>query len=335
MWTLHQLQQRLESSISADSQHVHDEGPATAGQGMKSNLAALPSHEAVVDDASILADREINVTEPPWGFSEEELTRFPALKRRNFWCIQRHQARALHYDLRMQLDGATVSWAVPKGLLGISRTGEANRMAVETTLHPISYTVYEGADGRVLPSGQWAGTLLWDIGYYEIGYHDEVDSDQDSPPQKRRKLNATASGRLKESPDDPTGRHEENKFREAFNKAPTAKKPRSIHFTLKGGRKMTNHSYILILPTANRISQTMLRDGREKKTWFISLPRGIQGYPWGKGGEEGEESGRSVKSGLTLREVCRQRPVGKRMWQAELAAFAGWSDRVDELKGLT
>ena len=37
------------------------------------------------------------------------------------------------------------------------------------------------------------------------------------------------------------GRHEENKFREAFNKAPTSKKPRSIHFTLKGGRKVSSH----------------------------------------------------------------------------------------------
>ena len=60
--------------------------------------------------------------------------------------------------------------------------------------------------------------------------------------------------------------------------------------------EVDSKAYILILPTANRISQTMMRDGREKKTWFISLPRGIQGYPWGNGGEEGEESGRSVKS---------------------------------------
>lgn len=73
---------------------------------------------------------------------------------------------ALHYDLRIQLDGLTVSWAIPKGLLGeslcvlpvdfmkesglgtdnagISKRGESSRLAVETTLHPISYTVFEG-----------------------------------------------------------------------------------------------------------------------------------------------------------------------------------------------
>ena len=44
----------------------------------------------------------------------------------------------------MQLDGSTVSWAIPKGLLGISKKGESSRLAVETTLHPISYTVFEG-----------------------------------------------------------------------------------------------------------------------------------------------------------------------------------------------
>jgi hypothetical protein len=58
----------------------------------------------------------------------------------------------------MQLDGSTVSWAIPKGLLGmspegsglhtyasgISKRGESSRLAVETTLHPISYTVFEG-----------------------------------------------------------------------------------------------------------------------------------------------------------------------------------------------
>ena len=45
--------------------------------------------------------------------------------------------------------------------------------------------------------------MLWDIGYYEIGFHDEVDSDQDSLSKKKRRLTTAASGRLDESPDDP------------------------------------------------------------------------------------------------------------------------------------
>lgn len=36
--------------------------------------------------------------------------------------------------------------------------------------------------------------------------------------------------------------------------------------------------------------------GKEKKQWFVRLPRGVDEYPWGDGGEEGDEYGRSVKS---------------------------------------
>lgn len=54
----------------------------------------------------------------PWEFEERDLLKFPALRKRNFFCIQRHQARALHYDLRLQLDGGTISWAIPRGLIG-------------------------------------------------------------------------------------------------------------------------------------------------------------------------------------------------------------------------
>ncbi|ORX35487.1 DNA polymerase ligase-domain-containing protein [Kockovaella imperatae] len=219
-----------------------------------------------------------------WGFTAEDLERFPALRKRNFWCIQRHQARALHYDLRMQLDGATYSWAIPRGLLGMSKDGEVNRLAVETTLHPISYTTHEGADGRLLPSGERGGTLLWDIGTYTISYPwtgegSDSDNERERRKKKRRSMIGIESAIHESNSDDPNGRHEEDKFRQAMRRKVRMGKSRSIHFTLSGGYKMTNHHYILVLSGGN--------------TW---APTYSDGYPWGPGGEEGEEFGRSVKS---------------------------------------
>lgn len=45
----------------------------------------------------------------------------------------------------MQVDGGTFSWAIPKGLIGLNKVDETAHIAVETTIHPISYTTYEGA----------------------------------------------------------------------------------------------------------------------------------------------------------------------------------------------
>lgn len=44
----------------------------------------------------------------------------------------------------MQVDGGTFSWAIPKGLIGLNKVDETAHIAVETTIHPISYTLYEG-----------------------------------------------------------------------------------------------------------------------------------------------------------------------------------------------
>ncbi|RXK42052.1 DNA ligase D, 3'-phosphoesterase domain-containing protein [Tremella mesenterica] len=322
MWVLHQVKQRKRISQTSSSSQTSPQKGRTPEHVNQPGSSDTP--ETLANPNPNWGETQ-SLKETPWDFSEEDLGRFPALRKRNFWCIQRHQARALHYDLRMQLDGSTVSWAIPKGLLGISKNGESNRLAVETTLHPISYTVFEGSDGRMLPSGHRGGTLLWDIGYYEIGYADDIDS-EDELPRKRRRVEDRES-------EDPLGKYEENKFREAYNKPGNSRKAKSIHFTLKGGKKMTNHSYILIHQPDSRLGSSYKAGGKEKKTWFVRLPRGVEGYPWGEGGEEGKEFGRSVKSGLTLRQVCRQKPAGMGLWQAELSTFKGWQD-VDELQGV-
>jgi bifunctional non-homologous end joining protein LigD len=76
--------------------------------------------------------------------------------------VQEHSARRLHWDLRLEHDGAAVSWAVPNG---IPQDPSENRKAVHTEDHPLEYLEFEGE----IPAGEYgAGTMrIWDRGTYE------------------------------------------------------------------------------------------------------------------------------------------------------------------------
>ena len=100
------------------------------------------------------AKRKFGVTAEPKGKI--------ARRQGHAFVIQKHAARRLHYDLRLELDGVMKSWAVTRGPSLVS--GE-KRLAVQVEDHPIDYNKFEGT----IPKGEYGGgtVMIWDRGSWQ------------------------------------------------------------------------------------------------------------------------------------------------------------------------
>lgn len=99
------------------------------------------------------AKRRFGVTSEPQGLPLRPKTTEP------IFVVQKHAARRLHYDLRLEIDGALKSWAVPEGPC---LDPKVRRLAVEVEDHPLDYAAFEGR----IPGEEYGagGVIVWDRG---------------------------------------------------------------------------------------------------------------------------------------------------------------------------
>ena len=102
--------------------------------------------------------RDFTKTAEPAGGGAKRASKARKLE----FVIQKHAARNLHYDLRLELDGVMKSWAVPKGP---AADPAIKRLAMQVEDHPVEYNTFEGT----IPQGEYGGgtVMLWDRGWYD------------------------------------------------------------------------------------------------------------------------------------------------------------------------
>jgi bifunctional non-homologous end joining protein LigD len=158
---------------------------------VKTSERAKPSARAEL--AEYRKKRDFARTAEPAGDSALPSRRTGHLR----FVIQKHAARNLHFDLRLELDGVMKSWAVPKGP---SMDPSVKRLAMQVEDHPIDYNTFEGT----IPKGEYGGgtVMLWDRGTYTPDVATSPDAEEDAIREglKRGDLKITFhGGRLKGS----------------------------------------------------------------------------------------------------------------------------------------
>jgi DNA ligase D-like protein (predicted 3'-phosphoesterase) len=123
---------------------VHAEGPTDAVEKLTSWLGSRSGVESVAARAAKVE-----------GHEQFAIRGVPA----GVFVVQEHQARAHHFDVRLEVDGVMRSWAVPKGP---SLDPTAKRLAVQVEDHSMGHNEFEG------PTGGGA-VIIWDRGHYEQG----------------------------------------------------------------------------------------------------------------------------------------------------------------------